>query len=214
MRSTLWGPALAGLIASIAAAAPLSPAEVTKLCTDAEGPVDCGRRVEAEQLKRLPGLATREGNTLKLTLFPSGSVSLSDVDTLSGGTSYALWDYFSELNATVLWTTKDDDSGFLLLQRASGRQTPLPSEPILAPDRQRFVTADFCATRCENLLAVWRVSRDGVRREAEWKPSQPWSDAGVRWKDADTLLVEYTDAASNAAGTIERKLADPSWVRR
>jgi hypothetical protein len=204
---------LAAFLARPAMAVPPTTDEVAKLCNDAEGPAHCMRLVEAQQLKRLPGLATREANVLRVTLFPSGGTTFEDVDTLAGGTSYALWDYVSELNAVVLWTMRDDDAGFVLLQRATGRRTSLPSEPFLSPDRQRLVTADFCATRCENRLSVWRVSREAVVREAEWQPGEPWTDAGVKWKDAGTLVVEYT-TASGATKTLERKLADPSWVKR
>jgi hypothetical protein len=204
---------LAAFLARPAMAVPPTTDEVAKLCNDAEGPAHCMRLVEAQQLKRLPGLATREANVLRVTLFPSGGTTFEDVDTLAGGTSYALWDYVSELNAVVLWTMRDDDAGFVLLQRATGRRTSLPSEPFLSPDRQRLVTADFCATRCENRLAVWRVSREAVVREAEWQPGEPWTDAGVKWKDAGTLVVEYT-TASGATKTLERKLADHAWVKR
>lgn len=205
--------ASASIIALTASALPLTRDEIAKLCGEAEGPSHCGRLVEAEQVKRLPGLATRDGNKLRLTLFPSGAVELSDVDTLTGGSSFALWDYLSEINAAVLWTTRDDDVGFMLVQRATGKQTTLPAEPVLAPDRQRFATADFCARRCENALAVWRISRDGVRRELEWKVSEAWSDAWVRWKNADTLVVEYTLHGATEARTLERKLTEPGWTR-
>lgn len=214
MRAGLVVAALAALAARPAPAVPLATDEITRLCTDAEGPAHCMRMVEAQQLKRLPGLASRDGNALRVTLFPSGSTTFEDVDTISGGTSYALWDYVSELNAVVLWTMRDDEAGFVLLQRTSGRRTPLPAEPVLSPDRQRFATADFCEARCENLLAVWRVSREGVQREAEWRPAEAWTDAGVRWKDPDTLVVDYTPAGGSGARTLERKLGDAGWVRR
>jgi hypothetical protein len=165
-------------------------------------------------LKRLPGLATRDGATLRVMLYPAGSVTFTDVDTLSGGSSFALWDNISEINATVLFVTKDDEASFLLLQRATGRQTPLPAEPILAPDRQRLATADFCESRCENSVVVWRISRDCVSREVEWKPTESWSDASVRWKDAGTLVVEYTPAGASASATLERRLSDAGWIRR
>ena len=213
MRRLVSFAATAGLAAATHAVPP-TPADIARLCAEAEGPAHCGRLVEAEQLKRLPGLATRDGNRLRVTLFPSGTTDFSDVDAPSGGASYALWDYLNELNAAVLWTTKDDDTAFLLLQRTTGRQTPLPAEPIVSPDRQRIATADFCPTRCENRLAVWRVSREGVRRELEWASTEPWSDASVRWKDADTLVVEYTREGESEARTLERRLADPGWSRR
>jgi hypothetical protein len=212
--SVLAAAAATFAIAATAGAAPLPAADIARLCADAEGPAHCARRVEAEQLKRLPGLATREENTLKVTLYPSGATAFTDVDTISGGTSYALWDYLSEINAAVLWVARDDGAGFVLLQRVTGRQTPLPAEPVLAPDRQRIAVADFCPRRCENLLSVWRVSRDGVVREAQWAPAEPWTDAGVRWKNPDTLVVEYTPAGADAGKSLERRLGDPGWVRR
>jgi hypothetical protein len=203
---------LATFAVSLAHALPLSQAEVTKLCNEAEGLAHCGRLVEAEQLKRLPGLAVRDGNTLRISLFPAGQVTFTDVDTLAGGSSFALWDHYSGINATLLFTTKDDDASFVLLQRATGKQTPLPSEPALAPDRQRLATADFCETRCENRLVVWRISRDGAVREAEWKPADAWADAAVRWQDSTTLVVEYTPVGASESKTLERKLGEPGWT--
>jgi hypothetical protein len=205
--------ALAALCARPAGALALPADDVAKLCSDAEGPAHCMRLVEAQQLKRLPGLATRQADRLVVTLFPSGTSTFEDVDTLAGGTSYALWDYINELNAVVLWTMRDDDAGFLLLQRTTGRRTSLPSEPFVSPDRQRLVTADFCPNRCENRLTVWRVSREAVVREAEWQPDEAWTDAGVRWKDEGTLVVEAT-TATGASKTLERKLGGPGWVKR
>jgi hypothetical protein len=200
-------------IASHTGAVPLGSAEITRLCTDAEGPAHCARRIESEQMRRLPGVATRDGDVLKVALYPSGTATFADVDTVSGGTSYALWDYLSEINATVLWVMRDDAASFLLVQRATNRQTALPAEPVLSPDRQRIVTADFCPTRCENLLVVWRVSRDGLVRESQWAPKERWTDAGVRWKSAETLIVEYTPEGGEAGRTLERRLADPGWTR-
>lgn len=201
-------------LARPAAALPPAADEVAKLCRDAEGPAHCMRLVEAQQLKRLPGLAVRDGNTLTVTLFPRGTTTFVDVDTLAGGTSFALWDYVSEINAVVLWTMRDEDAGFLLLQRTTGKRTALPAEPVVAPDRQRLATADFCPERCENLLSVWRLSRDGAVREASWAPDTAWSDAGVRWKDADTLVIEYTPQGEGTPKTLERRLAAPGWVRK
>lgn len=213
MRLTAVACAVAACVAAPVHAAPLERDEIARLCGEAEGPAHCGRIVEREQLKRLPGLAVRDGATLRLSLFPSGSVAFTDVDAPSGGASYSLWDYVSELNAAVLWTTKDDETAFLLVQRRNGRQTPLPAEPSVSPDRTRIATADFCATRCENRLVVWRLSPEGTRRELEWRGDQAWSDASVRWKDADTLVVEYVPEGAEAMQRMERKLGDPGWTK-
>ena len=74
-------------------------------------------------------------------------------------------------------------------------------------------TADFCPSNCVNELAVWRVTKDDVFKELSWKPAQPWDDAGVSWKDAGTLVLEYTPAGGAPASTLERRLTDPGWRR-
>ncbi len=112
----------------------------------------------------------------------------------------------------VLLVTVDDDSSFAILQRATGQVTEVPAEPVLSPDRQRAVVADFCE-RCRNELSVWRVARDGIRKELVWRPEPAWGDATARWKDADTLVLEYTAAGATGSRTVERKLAASDWQR-
>lgn len=201
------------MLAPAAHALPLTADELTKVCAQAEDASHCGRLVEDVQLKRLPYLATREGAALRVSLFPSGAVTFADTEALNGGRSYSLWDYLSEINAVVLYTTDGDDVTFTVLQRASGLRTTLPADPKLSPDRVRLVTADFCDGRCVNELAVWRVTRDGIRKEWTWKPQEAWTDAVATWKDADTLAIDYTVAGKDARSRVERRLADPNWVR-
>jgi hypothetical protein len=207
------GAAVLALWAGTAAAEPPSTDEIARICNEAEGPAHCGRLIEAEQLKRLPNLARRDGDTLILRLFPNGETRFQDRDTITGGRSYALFDYLSPLNAVLLWTTNDDATAFLLVQRTTGRQTPLPAQPAVSPDRARLATADFCAEHCENLLVVWAVDRDGVRRDLAWKPAERWADASVEWKDADTLAIEYTREGESSARKLERRLRDAGWTR-
>ena len=210
----LGGAALAAaLLSAQAAAAPLSPEEVTARCVGAEDSAHCGRLIEEVQLKRLPSLAVREGTTLKVSLYPSGTATFTDTEAVNGGRSYSLWDFMNEINAVVLYVTDGDDATFTLLQRATGRKVELPADPKLSPDRARLVTADFCAGRCSNELALWRVTRDGVRKEYEWKPNEAWDDATATWKNADTVDIAYTRAGETAGRTMERRLTDPSWLR-
>jgi len=197
----------------IAPAAPLAADEMAEICAKAEGTAHCARLIEREQLRRLPNLATRDGATLKVSLYPAGSASFTDTEALDGGRSYSLFDYLDRINAVLLYTTDGDKVSFTLLQRATARRIELPTEPVLSPDRQRLVTADFCATRCVNELAVWRVTRDGVYKERVWNSRDAWSDAGATWKDAETLVVEYTPADGRPAGAVERRLADAGWRR-
>jgi hypothetical protein len=205
--------AFAAAIATAAHAVPLTPEELVKVCAQAEDTAHCGRLVEEVQLKRLPYLATRDGTVLKVSLYPSGTEAFADTEALNGGRSYSLWDYQSEINAVVLYTTDGDDVTFTVLQRATGRRTSLPADPKLSPDRARLVTADFCDKRCVNELAVWRVTRDGIRKELAWKPPEAWTDAVASWKGADTIVIDYSVAGSDARSRVERRVTDATWVR-
>jgi hypothetical protein len=205
--------ALVALAVAAAHAAPLSQQEVATLCAQAEGPSHCGRLIEEVQLKRLPSLAVRDGANLRVSLYPAGTATFTDTEALNGGRSYSLWDYLDAINAVLLYTTDGDTVTFTLLQRANGRKVELPTEPKLSPDRQRLVTADFCESRCVNELALWRVTRDGVRKESAWKPAQAWSDATATWKTPETLVIEYRRAGAPMTEVLERRLTDPSWVR-
>lgn len=209
----LWSALAAATVVGTAAAVPVTPEELATLCANVEDAAHCGRVVEAEQLKRLPNLAHRDGVNLRVSLYPSGSKTFTDVESPVGGRSHSLWDYISSINAVVLYTTADDVVTFTLLQRTNGRQVELPAEPMVAPDRQRLVTADFCTNRCSNELTVWRITREGVTRELVWKPAEAWTDAVATWKDAETLHVDYASAREGAPKTLERKLSAPGWSR-
>jgi hypothetical protein len=205
--------ALAALLSRVAVAEPLAPEELAKVCAQAEGSAHCGRLVEAVQLNRLPNLAVRDGATLRVSLYPSGVSTFADTETLHGGRTYSLWDFINEINAVVLFTTNDGNASFILLQRTSGRRIDLPAEPKISPDRTRLVTADFCASRCINEIDVWRVTKDGVRKEYSWQPKEQWADAAATWKNADTVVVEYTAEGSSTSARLERRLTDPGWLR-
>lgn len=203
----------AQLAAPVAAfGAQLSDAEIGEICGQAEDAAHCGRLVEATQLKRLPNLARREGNALMISLFPSGVATFTDSDDSVTGRSYSLWDYLDGINAVLVYTTAGDKASFTLLTRANNRRYELPTEPQLSPDRRWLVTADVCQTQCSKEIAIWRVTPDGLRKELVWNAAV-WADATAKWKDAETLAIEYSMDGATAAGTIERKLSDPSWKR-
>lgn len=207
------GIGLALGFACLAAGAPLSNDELAAACAGVDGPANCARRIEDIQLKRLPNLAVREGETLKVSLYPTGVATFTNTEALDGGRTFALWDFLNEVNAVVLFATDAGNASFVLLQRTNGRRQQLPAEPKVSPDRARIATADFCASSCVNELAIWRVTKDGVQKELSWTPAQPWVDAGVTWKGAGTLVVEYTAAGAAAGASLERRLTDPGWRR-
>jgi len=195
-----------------ACGAQLSDAEIGEICAQAEDAAHCGRLVEAAQLKRLPNLARREGNALMISLFPSGVATFTDSDDPVAGRSYSLWDYLDGINAVLVYATAGDKASFTLLMRSNNRRYELPTEPQLSPDRQRLATVDVCQTHCSKEIAIWRITPESLRKELVWNAGG-WADATAKWKDAETLAIEYSVDVSTAAGTIERKLSDPSWKR-
>ena len=146
---------------------------------------------------------------LALALATFGSAGAAPVTP----TTRSLWDYWSPVNAVVLFTTDADRLGYAVLQHATGQVTVLPGEPTLAPDRQRLAVADFCRDHCDNQVSVWRIARDGIRRELAWRPGARWSDVTVQWKDAETLRLEYTHEGADKSSTVDRSLADATWQR-
>jgi hypothetical protein len=204
-------PALCGIPLCVGAV-PLTPSEIAETCANADGGAHCARLIETLQLKRLPGLARRDGSNLVVTLYPQGTATFTDVDDPVDGRSYSLWDSLDAINAVLLYTTTNDSTSFTLLQRRSNRRFSLPAAPVVSPDRQRLVTADVCRKNCSNEIAVWKFSGDGLAKELSWTPPPAWTDAGATWKNAETLTIEYT-AGAQADTKIERKLADPAWAR-
>jgi len=195
-----------------ACGAQLSDAEIGDICAQAEDAAHCGRLVEGAQLKRLPNLARREGNALMISLFPSGVATFTDSDDPVAGRSYSLWDYLDGINAVLVYATAGDKASFTLLMRSNNRRYELPTEPQLSPDRQRLATVDVCQAHCSKEIAIWRITPESLRKELVWNAGG-WADATAKWKDAETLAIEYSVDGAKAAGTIERKLSDPSWKR-
>src|SRR5436309_4042948 len=105
----------------------LHAAQIAELCANAEDQSHCGRLIKEVQLKRLPGLAVRDGDDLKVSLFPSGAATFHDSVAITGAKSFTLWDYFDRINAVVLFTTDGDQTGFLVVQRTNGKQSRMPS---------------------------------------------------------------------------------------
>jgi hypothetical protein len=194
----------------LAHAGSVTPAQVAELCAGAEDTAHCGRLIEEKQIKRFAGLATRDGDDLRVSLYPKGETTFRDVVRVSGAESYALWDVLSEINSVLVFHTDGDRTGYILLTRTNGRQYKLPTEPALSPDRQYLVTADFCADGCDNEAALWRVTRDDVRKERVFKPDAAWRDATAEWSGPDAVVFDYR------AGDGERRQlrlgpGDPLW---
>jgi hypothetical protein len=201
------------VVPAFALAAAITRDELAALCVNAEDEAQCGRLVEARQLKKLARVVERDGDELRVSLAPFGLTIFRDTVNITGARSYAVWDYLEDPDTLVLFTTNGDRSGFLLVQRHGGEEYRVPSEPVLAPDGRHFATADFCAKDCDNEVALWRIAQNGVRKESTWAPAIRWSDASVTWKGAEAIVLEYSLPDDTHARTMLRGLADPSWKR-
>jgi hypothetical protein len=184
--------------------------EVASLCANAEDASHCGRLVEARQLARLPGLAAREGDTLRVTLYPKGSVGFTDEVRPEGVKTYAMWDALSPIDAAVLFVVDGERTGYLLLQRHTGQKVLLPAEPVLSPDRRWLVTADFCTEGCDGEVALWRVTRDGVRKDRSFRPQARWPDATAEWVNPERLVLAHPGSGGVYERT-ELRLDDARW---
>jgi hypothetical protein len=171
----------------------------------------CGRLIEEQQLKRFAGIATRDGDELRVTLYPRGDVVFRDVVRPTAVESYTLWDVLSEINAVLVFANQGDRSSYLLLMRANGRQVRLPAEPVLAPDKQYLVTADVCASGCENEVALWRVTRDDIRKERTLRADAAWSDVTAEWSGPDNLVIEYERAGEAQRQQLRIARTDARW---
>ncbi len=155
-------------------------------------------------MKRLPGLARRDGVNLQVALFPSGTATFTDPDDAQGSTTYSLWDTLDPINAVVLYVTRDDKASYVVLQRNTGRRTEMAADPALSSDRTHLVTADFCANDCTTEVVLWRVTREGITRDAIWHPHPDWSDAAMLRKDDITMIAEYTPVSARDTRTVQR----------
>jgi hypothetical protein len=205
---------VAGLFAAaigLAHAAPLAPQDIATLCAGAEDQAHCGRLIEARQIARLPGLAVRDGDDLRISLYPSGTVTFRDVVHLTGAQTYALWDALSNIGAVVLFTTDGDRSGYLLVTRHDGKRYALPAEPVVSPDRRYFATADFCTAGCDNEVALWRVTREDVRKERVLRPDTAWRDAAADWNVDGSLAIDFQREGSEQRERMQLSVTDPRW---
>jgi len=170
MRGALACVALAIVLARPAAAVPLTPTRSRALQRRGR-PGHCMRLVEAQQLKRLPGLATRDGNTLRIALFPSGSTTFDDVDTLSAGRASRC----GLLERRERGRAVDDArrrGELLLLQRTTGRRTAQPSSPSSRPTGSGSSPRTSAPSAARTCSCVAHLARGRAAR-GEWKPARP-----------------------------------------
>jgi hypothetical protein len=196
----------AQLPASIAAP---TQSQFAKLCTNTADPADCGKKVEAEQIRRAGAVVKRDGNLLAVTVPGEPPYLFEDVPG-EAGPNFSFFSYHAPSDSVVLYRARADKIDFVLVNRATTSTTDLPNEPFFNSDGRFFVTADFCKDECENRLSVWRFERRGPARERVFTPRSTWTDAGVSWGSPRRLVVDYTEDGKNVSMNLD--MNDPRWT--
>ena len=196
------------IVATATIAAP-SAAQFAKLCTNTADPADCGKKIEAEQIKGAGAIVKRDGNLLAVTM-PGEPPFLFEDKPREAGPNVSFFAYNAPSDSVVLYRARADKLDFVLVHRATTSTTDLPNEPFFNSDGRFFVTADFCKDECENRLSVWRFERRGPARERIYTPRTTWSDAGVTWGSPRRLVIDYTEDGKNASMNFD--MNDPRWT--
>ncbi len=184
--------------------------QFTRLCANTADPADCGKRIEAQQIKQ-PGasnIVRRDGKLLAVTVPGEPPFIFEDVDS-EAGPNISFYSYSAPADALVLYRARADKIEFVLIHRPTASVTEIPNEPRFNPDGRFFVTADFCKEGCENRLSVWRMERRGAARERVFVPRLPWSDADATWGSPRRLVVDITE--NGRSSSINLDLNDPRW---
>jgi hypothetical protein len=209
-------PASAQALAQLASPPPsINPPttdQFARLCANTADPADCGKRIEAEQLKRASAHANaivrRDGKLLAVTVPGEPPFIFEDVDS-EAGPNISFYGYSAPADSVVLYRARGDKLEFVLVHRPTASTTEIPNEPKFNSDGRYFVTADFCKEGCENRLTIWRVERRGPTRERVFTPRTPWSDADVSWGSPTRLIVDATENGKSSSVNLD--VNDPRW---
>jgi hypothetical protein len=184
--------------------------QFTRLCANTADPADCGKRIEAQQLKQpsAASIVRREGKLLAVTVPGEPPFIFEDVDG-EAGPNISFYSYSAPADALVLFRARADKIEYVLIHRPTASVTEIPNEPRFNSDGRYFVTADFCKDGCENRLSVWRIERRGAARERVFAPRVAWSDADASWGSPRRLVVDITEAGRSSS--INLDLNDPRW---
>jgi hypothetical protein len=192
---------------SIAAPTALRMAE---LCKDTEDLRECGKKIETVQIQSAGRLVVRKQKLLTLNLKDGTRTHFLDSGGGEGGEGFAFFSYHAAADAITLYHNKADRLGFFVIARDGGAGSATPAEPLFSASGQTFLTVDVCKRECENRIAVWRISAEGVRRQAEFAVPSTVNDAAAAWTPAGTVWIEFSRDTGKT--NFEMPLSDPRWV--
>jgi hypothetical protein len=173
--------------------APPSSAAMAEICKGTDDLRECGKRIEAQQIRSASGIVERNGRVLSITQLPNGKVHFLDEGGAEAGESFSLFGFHAIAQAVTLYHTKADKLGFIVLSRRTGAGSAVPNEPIFQSSGEQFVTVDVCKRDCEQRITWWKISLDGIRRHAEFITPASWSEASAAWSPSGSVWVEFVN---------------------
>jgi hypothetical protein len=188
-----------------------TPAKMAQLCGGTEDLAECGKRVEADQIRQAPPAVERRGKVLAIELVDGTKVYFANSGGAEGGEAFAFYGYHAESELVVLYHNKADKLDFFAVSRNTGLGSALPNEPVFTSSATQFLTADVCSKDCEQRVVVWAVSDAGITRQQEWFAPFGVTEVAVAWTPAGKVWMDITRA--DGKQTLELALDDKRWNR-
>lgn len=195
--------------------------QLAALCADIQNSYECAQAVERHQLKKpeYAGRAARNDKALRLQLRDGKSVTVTDSQPADEASviKYSFRDYLSEIGYFVLHRQYYEGEEYVMLHDQTGKMFPLPSVPIISPDKSRVVTTfpGLSGGYSPNAVQIWRVTPAGLVQEYAAHP-RAWEPTDAVWVDNATIRLTTrtfpgTDGTIRTR-TVEMKLRENKWV--
>lgn len=200
---------------------PLHALQRSPACASIHNELLCARAIEALQLTNSRGLARRMGDTLTVQLTDRRQLTFGDslwtrgpdgMSPVGQSTRHSFLGYFESINSVLVHLIAHEDRQLLLIDRASGDETPLEGVPVFSPSGQRFfVATDFILHG--NHLQIWRA-QDRIM-EFDFH-SYEWRFPNAHWVGEATIAVTSAATANSpdfltGTDTLQLTRVDTSW---
>jgi hypothetical protein len=179
-----------------AGAPPLPPGtQLDDLCSGIENSLECAQEIEGYQLRKIDiaRRVKRSGAQLRLKLGDGRWVTLKDAQPRAEGTSvikHNFRDYLATIGYFLIHRQLHEGVDYVMIHDRTGSRYELHQVPVIAPDRQRLVTASdgVSGGYSPNAVQVWRLTENGMQLEQTFEP-QGWGPSDPKWIDNRTILL-------------------------
>ncbi|MDL2358008.1 MAG: hypothetical protein QFF03_22380, partial [Pseudomonadota bacterium] len=165
----------------------------------------------------LAPLATREGNTLALTLAGKATLRLHTLDRCAGRDDcsiYRLLGLSPDRQFFAVERTGYEAATRFWIARASGKQTEVYAEPHAAPDRAHIVTANPVELGGTNGVFLWEIRGDELIEQFRLEPAAYALYHFVRWSNATTVELSKLTHADPTICPASQVMASPVRLAR